>query len=247
MTGIHTWTDNFLKALEHRFGSRVWFAGLQGSRGRGEAREDSDIDLVVILDTLSPEDIEAYNEMLDMLPDRELICGFLSGKDELLSWEPSDLFQFYYDTQPLQGSLDELLPLLNKDVVERAIKAGACNIYHGCVHNMLYEKDAEILKSLYKAAVFVIQASCYKNEGIYVKRHSDLVEYVDGREMKIVRTASELRQGMKVQFREMSEKLFEWAKCQIVNTASGSTSSARSFEKMERNIEDVVRVSGLEG
>ena len=99
MTGIHTWTDNFLKALEHRFSSRVWFAGLQGSRGRGEAREDSDIDLVVILDTLSPEDIEAYNEMLDMLPDRELICGFLSGKDELLSWEPSDLFQFYYDTQ----------------------------------------------------------------------------------------------------------------------------------------------------
>ena len=190
---------------------------------------------------------EAYNEMLDMLPDRELICGFLSGKAELLSWEPSDLFQFYYDTQPLQGSLDELLPLLNKDVVERAIKAGACNIYHGCVHNMLYEKDTEILKSLYKAAVFVIQASCYKNEGIYVKRHSDLAEYVDGREMKIVRTASELRQGMKVQFREMSEKLFEWAKCQIVNTASGSTSSARSFEKMERNIEDVVRVSGLEG
>ena len=101
--------------------------------------------------------------MLDSLPDRELICGFLSGKEELLNWEPSDLFQFYYDTKPLKGCLDELLPLLDKAAVERAVKIGACNIYHGCVHNMLYEKNEEILKSLYKSAVFVIQASCFKN------------------------------------------------------------------------------------
>ena len=217
------------------------------SYNRGEATPQSDIDLVVILEKLDFEEIKQYKNILQKLPYYEKTCGFISSREEIQNWSKEDMFQFYYDTQPLQGSLDELLPLLNKDVVERAIKAGACNIYHGCVHNMLYEKDAEILKSLYKAAVFVIQASCYKNEGIYVKRHSDLAEYVDGREMKIVRTASELRRGMKVQFREMSEKLFEWAKCQIVNTASGSTSSARSFEKMERNIEDVVRVSGLEG
>lgn len=241
MIEIRTWTDNFLKVLEHRFGSRVWFAGLQGSRGRGEAREDSDIDLVVILDTLSPEDIEAYNEMLDMLPDRELICGFLSGKEELLNWEPSDLFQFYYDTEPLKGSLDELLPLLDSEAVERAVKTGACNIYHGCVHNMLYEKEAEILKSLYKAAVFVIQASCFKKTGIYVKRHSDLSEYVDDRDRKIIRTASGLKQGMKVQFREMSETLFEWAKHQIVTISSDSTSPGQGFRKLEKNITDVVK------
>jgi hypothetical protein len=32
--------------------------------------------------------------MIDTLPNRELICGFLSGKDELINWEPSDLFQY---------------------------------------------------------------------------------------------------------------------------------------------------------
>lgn len=53
MIEIHAWTDNFLKVLEQKFGSRIWFAGLQGSRGRGEAGECSDIDLVVILDILS--------------------------------------------------------------------------------------------------------------------------------------------------------------------------------------------------
>ena len=42
--------DEFLQALDRAFGERVWFVGLQGSYGRGEATETSDIDVVVILD-----------------------------------------------------------------------------------------------------------------------------------------------------------------------------------------------------
>ena len=236
MIEIHTWTDNFMKVLERTFGSRVWFAGLQGSRGRGEASKNSDIDLVVILDTLSPEDIRRYDEMLDSLPDRELICGFLSGKEELLNWEPSDLFQFYYDTKPLKGCLDELLPLLDKAAVERAVKIGACNIYHGCVHNMLYEKNEEILKSLYKSAVFVIQASCFKNTGTYVKKHRDLAEQVGGNAEKIIRISAELKRGNKVNFKEMSEILFQWAKG-LINEGTFE----QGYEKLEKNIIDVVK------
>lgn len=122
MIDISNWMNSFLKALNETFGDRVWFVGLQGSYGRGEATETSDIDVVVILDELSAKDIEAYNRMLNTLSHRELICGFLSGKDELLNWEPSDLFQFYYDTKPILGNLDALLPLLDAEAVMRAIK-----------------------------------------------------------------------------------------------------------------------------
>ena len=80
MVDIEVWMHTFLKALEETFHQRVWFVGLQGSYGRGEATETSDIDMVVILEELSAKDIEAYNRMLDTLPHRELICGFLSGK-----------------------------------------------------------------------------------------------------------------------------------------------------------------------
>ena len=73
----------------------------------------SDIDIVVILDELSAMDIRTYNAMLDTLPNREMICGFLSGKDDIMNWEPSDLFQFYYDTTPMKGSLDELLAVID--------------------------------------------------------------------------------------------------------------------------------------
>ena len=100
MINITTWLDGFLKALHDTFGNRVWFVGLQGSYGRGEATETSDIDVVVILDELSVSDIGEYHAMLDTLPHRELICGFLSGKDELLGWEPSDLFSFTMTQRP---------------------------------------------------------------------------------------------------------------------------------------------------
>ena len=84
MIEISTWMDKFIGSLEDSFGDRVWFVGLQGSYGRGEATETSDVDVVVILDELSAQDIQTYNTMLDTLPNRELICGFVSGKQELL-------------------------------------------------------------------------------------------------------------------------------------------------------------------
>ena len=128
MIEISLWMENFVQALEENFGNRVWFVGLQGSYGRGEATETSDIDVVVILDELTAQDIQAYNAMLDILPHRELICGFVSGKKELLNWESSDLFQFYHDTTQIKGSLDELLGLIDEAAIDRAIKIGACNI-----------------------------------------------------------------------------------------------------------------------
>ena len=212
MIDVTAWIDGFLKALNGAFKDRVYFVGLQGSYGRGEATETSDIDVVVILDQLSASDIQKYGEMLDTLPCRELICGFISGKDELLSWEPSDLFQFYYDTTSIKGSLDELLTLLDKAAVERAIKIGACNIYHGCVHNMLHEKSEDILKGLYKSASFVVQAIVFRQTGRYVKHQKELLSVASPDEQAIVSTFLDLKNGGTVEFLSMSEALLSFAR-----------------------------------
>lgn len=211
MIEITVWIQTFLQILNNTFENRVWFVGLQGSYGRGEATEASDIDVVVILDELTASDIQTYNTMLDTLPNRELICGFLSGKKELLNWEPSDLFQFYYDTKPLKGSLDELLPVDN-DAVDRAIKIGVCNIFHGCVHNMLYEKSDEILRELYKSASFVVQAICFRQTGTYIRHQKDLLAFISPDERVIVDRFLGLKNDGMVNFQEMSETLFAWSK-----------------------------------
>ena len=216
MINVTSWLDGFLKALHDTFEGRVWFVGLQGSYARGEATETSDMDVVVILDELSASDIGEYKAMLDTLPHRELICGFLSGKDELLGWEHSDLFQFYYDTTPIKGSLDELLAVVDGAAVDRAIKIGACNVYHGCVHNMLHEKSDDILCGLYKSASFVVQAIAFKQTGEYIKYQKDLLGVVSAHEREIVETFLNLKNGGAVEFEAMSEELFAWAKKQIV-------------------------------
>ena len=212
MIDITAWMSNFLQTLNKTFVNRVWFVGLQGSYGRGEATETSDIDVVVILDELSAMDIHTYNTMLDILPHRELICGFLSGKDEILNWESSDLFQFCYDTTPIKGSLDEVLAVVDKSAVNRAIKLGACNIFHGCVHNMLYEKNEDILRELYKSASFVVQAIAFMQTGNYISHQKDLLQVVSSDERSIVETFLNLKIGGTVDFNSMSETLFAWSK-----------------------------------
>ena len=208
---ISAWTKEFLQKATKSFGYRIWFVGLQGSYGRGEATEASDIDIVLILDELSEADIYMYQKMLDTMPYRSLICGFFSGKNELINWEPSDLFQFYYDTKPILGSLDELLPLIDGAAVDRAIKISACNIYHGCVHNMLHEKREEAVKELYKAASFVMQALCYKKTGNYVSSQTELLKYVDETDQRMIRIFLELKNGGEIRFQEMSEALVAWS------------------------------------
>ena len=212
MIDITAWMQYFLQTLNKTFANKVWFVGLQGSYGRGEATETSDIDVVVILDELSAMDIRTYNDMLDTLPHRDLICGFLSGKNELLNWEPSDLFQFCNDTTSIRGSLDEVLAVVDESAVNRAIKIGACNIFHGCVHNMLYEKNEEILRGLYKSASFVLQAIAFKQTGNYISHQKDLIQVVSSDERVIVETFMNLKNGGAVEFDLMSETLFDWSK-----------------------------------
>ena len=212
MIDVNTWMQDFLQTLNETFANRVWFVGLQGSYGRGEATETSDIDIVVILDELSATDIQTYNDMLNTLSHRNLLCGFLSGKKEIMNWEPSDLFQFCNDTTSIKGSLDEVLSVVDESAVNRAIKIGACNIFHGCVHNMLHEKSEEILQELYKAASFVVQAIAFKQTGNYIKQQKDLIQVVSSDEQAIVETFMNLKNGGTAEFNLMSETLFTWSK-----------------------------------
>lgn len=218
MIDIKPWLQTFIQKLEALFGNRIFFVGLQGSYGRGEATELSDIDVVVILDELTANDIQTYNKMLDKLPHRELICGFLSGKNEIMNWDASDMFQFYHDTTPIKGRLDELLPMIDEAAVNRAIKIGACNIYHGCVHNMLYEKSEDILRGLYKSASFVVQAIVFRQTGNYIRHQKELLQVASAEEQGIVSAFLNMKNGRAVNFTDMSEILFAWSKNWIERT-----------------------------
>ena len=217
MINIKNWIEIFVNRLEETFKKRIWFVGLQGSYARNEANENSDIDIVVILDKVDIQDLIVYRGMLDKLPNRDLICGFVSGKQELMNWSAADLFQFYYDTLSIIGSLDVLLNKITKSDIKNAIKSGACNIYHTVVHNFVHEKSEEILKNIYKSAKFVIQAIYFYQTGKYVKDTLQLLEVVEMSEKIILQNYINIKINGQVDFELMSKDIFAWAKEIIKN------------------------------
>ncbi len=215
---IEAWLQDYQEAVGRCFGDRIWFIGLQGSYSRGEATENSDIDVVLILDRLSAEDLRVYSCLLDTLPNREKVCGFVSGKEELLAWEPSDLFQFYYDTTPIAGALDGLLEHIRREDIRRAVRIGACNVYHMGVHNLVHEKSANILKELYKSAAFTLQAIAFLQTGSYEKQKASLMTRLPPEDAKILQTGMELKQRETVSHTELdglSASLLDWASAWI--------------------------------
>lgn len=211
MVKIDQWMSQYVKTVTEVFGNRVVFIGLQGSYGRGEATANSDIDVVCILDHLQMEDLAAYDQAVEKLPHRELLCGFLSGWEELVHWESADLFQFYYDTTPICGSIDCLLETIDRQAVRRSIHIGACNLYHMCVHNILHERDGELVKALYKTAAFIIRATCFEKTGKYCRKKSDLAEIACPQEREILEVGTALKEGLDADWMQCSQQILTWS------------------------------------
>lgn len=108
---------------------------------------------------------------------------------------------------------------MDESAVKRAIKIGACSLYHGCVHNMLHEKSEDILRGLYKSASFVVQAIAFRESGSYMKRQEDLLTVVSPDERAIVETLLHLKRGGRADFSAMSETLFVWSQKWIVENS----------------------------
>ncbi|HJB30818.1 MAG TPA: nucleotidyltransferase domain-containing protein [Candidatus Oscillibacter excrementavium] len=213
MLDIKIWMAAYIEAVRAAFGDRVRYIGLQGSRGRGEAGPDSDIDVVCILDTCALRDLETYRAAVADLPDRDKLCGFVSGAAELAAWDPADLFQFRYDTADWYGHLSDLLPPEQEGDARRALHAGACGLYHLCCHNFLHGRSVETLAEAFKAAVFLLQAKVYVEQGVYCRRRADLARHLTGADLEILQTAQSLKAGeCREDLTALTDRLLTWCR-----------------------------------
>ena len=200
---LKQWMQGYLQMVQGLFGERICCVGLQGSHGRGEAGPDSDIDVVMILDQVSVLDLERYRQAADRLPQRDKLCGFVSGRAELEHWDRAELVSFYYDTTPIQGNLDFLLPLLRPADVRRAVLAGACGIYHACSHNLLHAQSAETAQQLQKAAFFTLRTAQFERTGVFVKQKQALLPLLRPAERRLLQPQTD--------WRALSGWLLQWA------------------------------------
>ena len=189
MVEIERWMAGLREKLTERFGPRLLFLGLQGSYGRGEANEDSDIDVVTVLDRVELSDLDAYRAIVRKMPEGEKACGFLCGAAELKSWPKYDLLAVARDTRDVYGTLAELLPSFGQGDVAEAAAIGASGLYHAAVHTYLYADRGSwtgFLKEAHKGAFFTLRALHELRTGENVRTKRELLALMDGDEREIL-------------------------------------------------------------
>lgn len=181
------WAEEAKEKLQAEFGNRLHFVGLQGSRARGEAREGSDIDLVVLLDRVDADDLARYCTVVQSMPQSELACGFVGSERALAAWPRHELFQFYHDTHALFGGLPDVEAFTKADALDAA-RIGASGIYHAACHASVFDGDAAdgVLEQLFKGAFFTLQALQFARTGTYPRTKAELAAQLEGDEARIL-------------------------------------------------------------
>ena len=215
MFDINVWLDIIIKKLQNEFEQRLLFVGLQGSYNRGEATPNSDIDLVVILDNLSFEDLKKYHLIIDSMPDKDKSCGFISGREELQNWSKSDLFQFFYDTKSLIGNLQDLIQAPTIEDATQAVKISSENLYHTSVHSFIHSNNrAEDLKNLYKSTFFILQAKYFNESGKYIPTQKQLLEMLNGIDRDILNICinrNNINEKATIELENLYKMLIQWS------------------------------------
>ena len=201
---ISIFMESFKDNLLSLFNDNLLFLGIQGSYGRCEARETSDIDPVIILQHCGKDEILRYRSYVDTLPEKDILCGFVSSIDELRAWESADRAQLILDTKPVYRDLAELCPPIIRDDIRRAVLQGACAIYHASSHNILHARNWSILPELYKSVRFTIRMKHHLQTGVYISAFRDLIAVVNEEEKAILETQNPNTENE-------AFMLFEWA------------------------------------
>lgn len=231
MMELTGWLNGLERELTAAFGDRLLFFGLQGSYGRGEATDASDIDVVVILDRVSFADLETYRCLLDRNEQRDRICGFFAGRSELEHWERSDLIGLLLDTRPIFGSLEKICSPLGREDAWHAVYTGVCNLYHACSHNYLHARSHAVLQNLYKSARFTVRMKYYACTGIYLAAMQELETAVSGADREILQLCRASPLTEETEFDRLSRVLLEWASAQLAETFCDKEEESRRREE----------------
>ena len=171
------------------FGERLLYMGLQGSWLRGEAHENSDIDIMVILDGFSVRDMDTYRAILKEIGFYEKSCGFICGKDEMKRWNPLEVCQLRHTTKDLVGVLSDYLPPATREDEINYVNLSLGNLYHELCHRYIHEdreKNAAKLRSTCKGVFFLIQNMHFLESSHFILTKTGLKEAVSSEDRRVL-------------------------------------------------------------
>jgi len=216
MLRIDTYIDELIGLLKQNFSSRLLYVGLQGSYLRGEADENSDIDIVVILDRLSIQDMDTYRNIISESGDKS--CGFICGESDIKNWNPCEICQLIHTTKDYYGRLSELVPTYTAEDERTYIKISLDNMYHELCHRYIHdsrEKNIIKLPCTYKFVFFILQNIHFQNTGDYILTKQELLSQLPEEDKRVLLKAMELKNKKEYDFDEYFSALFKWCQNSI--------------------------------
>lgn len=216
MINIDNYIECFLKVAKDVYGERLVYVGLQGSYLRGEAHENSDIDIMVLIDGFSVSDMDQYREILNRIGHVEKSCGFICGKDDMMNWNPLESIQLQYTTKDLYGTLTDFLPAATREDEINYVKLSIGNLFHEICHRYIHggrEKSALKLRGTCKGLFFIIQNLYYLESGDFVGTKKALKERVSDEDRAMLELA-ELPDDY--DFDAAYDSLFKWCQKTLI-------------------------------
>ena len=219
MLDIEKYIDNLIVLLKRNFNSRLLYVGLQGSYLRNDANENSDIDIMVIIDDLSIKDLELYKKIIDSNGNSDKACGFICGKSELINWNPCEICHLIHTTKSYYGNLLEFVPKYTMEDERNYIKLSLNNLYHQLCHGYIHaskEKNIETLPYMYKTVFFILQNIYFMKTEDFIQTKHELLFRLSGEDKIVFTKALEIEKNTVFDFEEAYHILFDWCKNTII-------------------------------
>ena len=192
MIDIEDYLQKLIGACKNTFRERLLYVGLQGSYMRKEATDESDIDVMILLEDFSVADMDAYRRILKKIGEYEKSCGFICGRNEMLLWNPLEVCQLRHTTKDVFGELKDFLPPAARQDEINYVKLSLGNLYHELCHRYIHadrEKNMAAFRRTCKSAFFLIQNLHFLESGSFAVTKRELKEQVSEEDRAILEMA----------------------------------------------------------
>ena len=213
MINVDVYISKLLLQMKETFGARLCYVGLQGSYLRKEASENSDLDIMVVIDGLSVADLDSYRDIIASLGDFDKSCGFICSKDDLKHWNPLEICNLLHSTKDYYGVLKELVPPYHQDDVRNFVKISLNNLYHEICHRYIHAQRDRNLQSLpytYKGVFFILQNLHYLRTGVFPETKAELLKCLEGNDLAVMQRLMQYGSGENCDFDDSYQLLFRW-------------------------------------
>lgn len=213
MFHVELYIDNLIHLLKMSFGSRLLYVGLQGSYLRGEATDNSDIDIMVVIDSLTVSDLNEYRSVIHSLDNADKACGFICSKNDLINWNPMEICHLLHSTKDYYGCLADLTPNYCDQDILNFIKISLNNLYHELCHRYIHadiEMNAARLPSTYKGVFFILQNLYYLRSREFVNKKTALSHLLRGKDQAVLLYSMSPPDEIRKHFPEAFDLLFTW-------------------------------------